>query len=573
MNKLKSIFSVYLMVGMMVFGLVAQADAQRNRRGDRETQDILRNLNSKIDDFRYDLDAEFRRTSNNRNNQNQINDNLKNLEDSISQFEGKMQRQRETAADVTDILNAARTVNDFVRNNRFSGKAAGDWANARGLLDRLASANNVRWNWNDNNSNYPNNSRNYPNDNRNSRNNRNYPNDNRYPSSNSYGNNLTGTYQLDTARSENTRDIADRAIRNNNARNNDEARRELENKLEAPAQVMIDVRGNQVTLASSNSKQITFTADGSDRTERLDDGRTLRVRSTLRGQELTVSSLGGDNDYTVVFTPIDNGNSLRVTRQITTNYVRQTVFAESIYKKTDAVAKLDDYNNSGGGYSNNDDGYSSNDPNTNRRNYPNNDPNTNRRNYPNNRNNYPSTQTRRTGTFIVPNGAILTGTLENDVNTKISQNNDRFRMTVQSPNEFRGAVVEGYLTGIDRSGTVSGRSQITFNFERIRLANGQNYDFAGYLQSATNEKGETVKVDNEGVAKGDDQTKETVTRGGIGAGIGAIIGAIAGGGKGAAIGAIIGGGAGAGSVVLQGKDDLELKSGSTITVQSSSPIR
>ncbi len=560
MNKLKSVFSVYLMIGMMVFGFVANADAQRNRRNDREVSDILRSLHSKIDDFRYDLDSEFRRASNNRNNQNEINDNLSNLEDSISRFEGKMQRQRESAGDVTDILNAARTINNFVKNNRFSGKAAGDWTNARGFLDRLAAAYNVRWNWNDNYSNYPNDNRNYPNNNRNSGNR--YPNDNQYPSTNSYGNTLTGTYQLDTARSENTRDIADRAIRNNNARNNDDAQRELESKIEAPAQIAVDVRGNQVTLASSNSKQITFTADGRDRTETLDNGRTLRVRSTLRGQELTVSSLGGDNDYTVVFTPIDNGSAMRVTRQITTNYVRQTVFAESIYKKTDAVARLDNYDNSGGGYSKDDDGYSSNDAGNNRSNYPN-----------NNRNNYPTTRTGRTGTFIVPNGAILTGTLENNVSTQVSQNNDRFRMTVQSPDEYRGAVVEGYLSGIDRSGKVSGRSQITFNFERIRLSNGQTYDFAGNLQSVNNEKGETVKVDNEGVAKGDDQTKETVTRGGIGAGIGAIIGAIAGGGKGAAIGAIIGGGAGAGSVVLQGKDDLELKSGSTITVQSSSPIR
>ena len=554
MNRLRNALSVYLMFGFMVFGLVSTADAQRNQRNNREVNNILRSLNSKIDDFRYDLDSEFRRTSNNQINQDEINGNLENLEDSISRFEGKMQRQRETAADVTDILNAARTINDFVRNNRFSGKAAGDWTNARGFLDRLASAYNVRWNWNDNYSNYPSN-------NRNSGGNRNYPNDDQYPAPNSYGNNLTGTYQLDTQRSENIRDIADRALRNGNSANDADARRELESKLEAPAQLAIDVRGSQITLASSNSKQITFTANGGERTETLDDGRTVRVRSTLRGQELTVSSLGGDNDYTIIFTPIDNGNALRVTRQITTNYVRQTVFAESIYKKTDTVARLDNYNNSGGGYSD-DAGYSSNDAGNNRNNYPN-----------NNRNNYPATQTGRTGTFIVPNGAILTGTLENDVNTKVSQNNDRFRMTVQSPDEFRGAVVEGYLSGIDRSGKVSGRSQITFNFERIRLANGQTYDFAGYLQTVTNEKGETVKVDDEGAVKGDNQTTETVKRGGIGAGIGAVIGAIAGGGKGAAIGAIIGGGAGAGSVVLQGKDDLELKSGSTITVQSSSPIR
>ena len=56
-------------------------------------------------------------------------------------------------------------------------------------------------------------------------------------------------------------------------------------------------------------------------------------------------------------------------------------------------------------------------------------------------------------------------------------------------------------------------------------------------------------------------------------GIGAIIGAIAGGGSGAALGAIIGGGAGAGSVAVEGNGDMRLGKGSTITVQSSSPIR
>jgi hypothetical protein len=52
-----------------------------------------------------------------------------------------------------------------------------------------------------------------------------------------------------------------------------------------------------------------------------------------------------------------------------------------------------------------------------------------------------------------------------------------------------------------------------------------------------------------------------------------LIGAIAGGAQGAAIGAVIGGGAGAGSVILTGKDDIQLKAGSQITVQSSSPSR
>ena len=146
-------------------------------------------------------------------------------------------------------------------------------------------------------------------------------------------------------------------------------------------------------------------------------------------------------------------------------------------------------------------------------------------------------------------------------------------MTVQSPVEFRGAVIEGYISGVGRSGKVTGQSNVTFNFEKITLRNGQTYDFAGYLQSIKDQYGKPVRVDNEGTAKGDSQTRETAKRGGIGAGLGAIIGAIAGGGKGAAIGAVIGGGAGAGSVVVQGKDDIRLMPGSTITVQSSSPIR
>ena len=139
--------------------------------------------------------------------------------------------------------------------------------------------------------------------------------------------------------------------------------------------------------------------------------------------------------------------------------------------------------------------------------------------------------------------------------------------------EFRGAVIEGYISGVGRSGKVSGESNVTFNFEKITLRDGKTYDFAGYLQGIRDQNGKTVKIDNEGTAKGDSQTRETAKRGGIGAGIGAIIGAIAGGGKGAAIGAIIGGGAGAGSVIVQGRDDIRLMTGSTITVQASSPDR
>jgi hypothetical protein len=364
-------------------------------------------------------------------------------------------------------------------------------------------------------------------------------------------------------RSENTGDIiADSNIANGSQR------RDLEEKLQSPEQIAIDVRGNQVILASSNASPISFVADGTTRNETA-NGRTIRVRAALRGQELTVSSLGGETDYTVTFTSIDGGRSLKVTRRITTDYLNQTVFADSIYQKSDNIARLgingtqntNQTTSQRGDASADDEAYSSSDQNDR---YGSN-------NYPNN--NYPTTSTVRRGDYIVPNGTIITGILENEINTKASQSGDRFRMTVQAPNQFRGATIEGYISGMTRSGQVSGRSQVTFNFERITLRNGQTYDFAGFLQSVTDQNGKSVRVDAEGAAKGDNQTTETVKRGGIGAGLGAIIGAIAGGGKGAAIGAIIGGSAGAGSVLVLGKEELELKQGSTITVQASSPLR
>jgi len=548
MKKFRSAFSVYLTVGLMIFASFAQADGQ-TARNDREVRDILRSVNSKIDDFRYRLVGDLRRSSAGRDMNAEIKDGLKNLTDSLRNFDGKFQKRRENAEDATDVLRSAKYINDFLNLNRInSGKTQNNWAEIRSLLDRLASNYEIRWSWGNldgRDPNYNSNGNRFPNDNRSS---------NNYPSTRANSNsfNLTGTYRLDVSRSENTREITDRAISNSNVRNNRDSQSDLENKLESPEQITIDIRGNQVTLASSRAAPITFTADGRDRSE-ASGGRTIRVRATLRGQELTVSSLGGDNDFTVVFTSIENGNAMRVTRRITTDYLRETVFAESIYQKTDSLARLGDNTSS-----DEDDGYSSNDQQDTRNNYP---------------NNYPTTTTGRTGEFVVPNGTILTGILENDIDAGVSQNNDRFRMTVQAPNQYRSAVIEGYLSGITRSGKVSGSSQITFNFERIRLSNGQTYDFAGFLQNVTDENGKTVKVDTEGTARGNSQTKETIKRGGIGAGLGAIIGAVIGGGQGAAIGAIIGGGAGAGSVILQGNDEIKLRKGSSITVQSSSPIR
>ena len=52
MNRFRGVFSVYLVIGLMVFGFVANADGQ-DRRNQHEVRNILRDLNSRIDDFRF----------------------------------------------------------------------------------------------------------------------------------------------------------------------------------------------------------------------------------------------------------------------------------------------------------------------------------------------------------------------------------------------------------------------------------------------------------------------------------------------------------------------------------------
>jgi Sec-independent protein translocase protein TatA len=532
MKRLGKLLSVVSVIAFVVLGTASLADAQR--RNERQIRDLVRTLNAQIDDFQYGLDHQLRSTSTATRVVDDAHESIRNLQSRVDDFDESLTQKRENRDDVRSIISAAQEVDRFLVQNPQNQRIDSNWRNVRTTINSLASNYGVNTDWSST-----------ANDPQTSRDNPRAPVINKpgiktsRPTSGS-NSALTGTYTLDAARSESTADI----IANSGVAAGQ--RQDLESKLEAPEQIAIDVRGNQVTLASSKASPVTFSADGREKTEQL-NGRTVRLRATLRGQELTITSLGGETDYTVTFTPSSDGRGMKVTRRITTDYLRETVFAESVYNKTDAYAGLgiDTSNTS----TSDDSTYSSNDPNG----------------------PTPSISTARIGEFLVPAGTVITGLLESSVDTKVTQNNDRFKLTVQSPDEYRGATIEGYVSGVGRSGQISGRSNVTFNFETITMRDGKRYDFAGYLQTVKDQNGKEVRIDTEGTAKGDSQTRQAAKRGGIGAGLGAIIGAIAGGVKGAAIGAIIGGGAGAGTVVVQGRDDLQLMKGSTMTIQSTSP--
>ena len=524
-------FSAVFTAFILSIGLFGSASAQQ--KSVRQVRDAVRSLSSQVDSFQYSVVDDMRRNSGNQQDIDQFSVSLINLQEKISAFDENLNQKRENRQDINAIVSAANDVEGFFRREPPNQRVQQDWAAIKNSINRLAGSYGVSPDWTGRVSATPPTRNNYPV--------RNAPT----ISTNVVGTSLTGTYRLDNSRSENT----DQILSETGVGGND--RQDLQKKLEAPEQIAIRINGNQVTLASSIAPPVNFVADGQEKTETDPNGRTIRLRAALKGEVLTIASLGGESDYTVIFTPSVGGHLLTVTRRITTEYLQQTVFADSVYEKTNDVALLgidstpDNDANAGGNWSSSD--------------------NQNGRQV--------AAVPGRTGDFIVPNGTTITALLDNTIDTKVSQNNDKFRMIVQSPMEFRGAVIEGHVTGVGRSGRVSGRSNVTFNFDTITLRDGKAYDFSGFLQSIKDQNGKPVKIDAEGTIRGGSQTRETAKRGGIGAGLGAVIGAIAGGGTGAAVGAIIGGGVGAGSVIVQGRDDVQLYKGSTITVQASSPIR
>jgi hypothetical protein len=485
------------------------------RVSEQELRQLIARIDNRATRFRSSISSALNDSRyNGRNREDRINVLVENFDVAANRLRSNFNSRQSTTADVQEVLNTAARIDRFMQRNQLDQRAESDWSLLREDLNTLASYYNVSWNWD------------------------NQGNPNNTGGGVVYGNNsLTGTYRLDATRSDDARVAAERATRTLPYRDRQRALDALTARLESPEQLAIDRRGSTVTIASTRSPQITFDADGRVSDEQSTGGRMSRVTATLNGDQLVVSSTGvRDTDFSVTFEPIDNGRRLRVTRRISDINLTTPVVVQSTYDKTSEAARFDIYNGSQG--------------------------------YPNST----TTTTTASGDFVVPNGTQLVATLNSNLTTRDTRDNDRFSMTVVSPSEFNGAVIDGYVSNVSRGGRISGRSGMTFNFDSIRMRNGQTYRFAGILESARTANGDTVRVDNEGaVQESDSRTSTTAKRAGIGTAVGAIIGAIAGGGKGAAIGAIIGAGGGAGSVYVQGQDDLELTSGTEVTVRSTGP--
>ncbi len=175
----------------------------------------------------------------------------------------------------------------------------------------------------------------------------------------------------------------------------------------------------------------------------------------------------------------------------------------------------------------------------------------------------PATPPRQPQTVTIPAGTLITVRLRDTLRASKAETDETFHATLDQPIIVNGLVLaergtlqRGRITESSASGRVKGRAALALELTQLTTSDGQTLD----IQTEAFRK------------EADSSAKSDIAKAGALAGIGAAIGAIAGGGKGAAIGAAAGGAAGAGTVLATKGKDAELPSETRITFRLREPV-
>jgi glucose/arabinose dehydrogenase len=164
--------------------------------------------------------------------------------------------------------------------------------------------------------------------------------------------------------------------------------------------------------------------------------------------------------------------------------------------------------------------------------------------------------------ITIPEGTVVSVRLGQTISTKSSNSGDQFTATLAEPLVVGDQTVAD--TGARATGTVveavplgkfKGGAKLRLSLDSINI-NGKRYP----VQTSSVARAEKSKGKRSAVAIGG------------GAGLGALIGGIAGGGKGAAIGALVGGGAGTAGAAYTGNKDLVMPAETVLSFKLTQPV-
>ena len=279
---------------------------------DRQVQSLLTSLESRTDVYKRDMNTALDRSIlNNTRSEITVTNYITEFENATDRLKQNFDARRSTANDVSEVLNRAGYIDNFMRDYRFDARAEQQWNLVKTDLNTLSNYYTVAWNW-----------------------------DRQYEPMTRFDSMLSGTYRLNVNESDNVSEVVGRVTNTYyGGANRDRLSTNLERRLQSPDMLAIEKRGTNVTVASSTASQITFVADGVKRTEQVPNVRRsvdVTARTAYDGVSINYE---GDrmNDFYVNFMPIDN-NRLRVVRRVYIENRNETVTVASVYDKVSETA-------------------------------------------------------------------------------------------------------------------------------------------------------------------------------------------------------------------------------------------
>jgi hypothetical protein len=162
----------------------------------------------------------------------------------------------------------------------------------------------------------------------------------------------------------------------------------------------------------------------------------------------------------------------------------------------------------------------------------------------------------------LPAGTDLAVVLDQSLSTAENRPGDNFEAHVSAPIVIDGktvipqdARIKGHVVEVQGSGRLSGVARLVLTLDSVEV-DGESFEIA---------------TDDEGKVGRNHNKRNGVLIGG-GAGLGALIGAIAGGGRGALIGGAAGAGAGTAGAAYTGKKDIRVPAETRLTFRLARPV-
>src|SRR3982750_1812560 len=130
-------FSALLAVIVLAAGLFGSANAQQ--KNERQVRDLIRSLNSQVDNFQFTVEDDMQRNSAGQQEIADLSASLANLQLRLTAFEDNLTERRENRDDVNEIITSAQDVDGFFKRQQPNPKVSQQWSDIKNTIGRLSA--------------------------------------------------------------------------------------------------------------------------------------------------------------------------------------------------------------------------------------------------------------------------------------------------------------------------------------------------------------------------------------------------------------------------------------------------